>query len=58
MVCFMLVFTQSIVPRFRLCPKDKSVLITGCDTGFGLMLAKRLDQIGMHVFAGNTVALV
>ena len=31
---------------------DKSVFITGCDTGFGNLLAKRLDRLGMHVFAG------
>ncbi|XP_060073990.1 retinol dehydrogenase 16-like [Ylistrum balloti] len=28
------------------------VFITGCDTGFGNMLAKRLDSLGMNVFAG------
>nr|AAG44849.1 microsomal retinol dehydrogenase [Branchiostoma lanceolatum] len=31
---------------------DKSVLITGCDTGFGNLLARRLDQLGLRVFAG------
>ena len=31
---------------------DKFVFITGCDTGFGNILAKRLDQLGVHVFAG------
>eukprot|EP00058_Branchiostoma_floridae_P020055 XP_002605545.1 retinol dehydrogenase, retinaldehyde reductase [Branchiostoma floridae] len=31
---------------------DKTVLITGCDTGFGNLLAKRLDQLGLRVFAG------
>ncbi|XP_078579917.1 retinol dehydrogenase 16-like [Branchiostoma floridae x Branchiostoma japonicum] len=30
---------------------DKTVLITGCDTGFGNLLAKRLDQLGLRVFA-------
>lgn len=30
----------------------KSVLITGCDTGFGHHLAKRLDGHGYDVFAG------
>ena len=53
LVCFVGIFLQSIIPRFRLNPRDKSVLITGCDTGFGLELAKRLDNIGMHVFAGK-----
>ncbi|XP_034959772.1 retinol dehydrogenase 5 isoform X1 [Zootoca vivipara] len=32
--------------------KDKYVFITGCDTGFGNMLAKRLDKKGFHVLAG------
>lgn len=27
-------------------------MITGCDTGFGNMLAKRLDKDGVKVFAG------
>ena len=30
----------------------KYVLITGCDTGFGNMLAKRLDKKGIPVIAG------
>ncbi|KAK7494966.1 hypothetical protein BaRGS_00013845 [Batillaria attramentaria] len=30
----------------------KHVLITGCDTGFGNLLAKRLDGLGFNVFAG------
>nr|KAG5705196.1 hypothetical protein BaRGS_011222 [Batillaria attramentaria] len=29
----------------------KHVLITGCDTGFGNLLAKRLDDMGFNVFA-------
>ena len=28
------------------------VFITGCDTGFGYLAAKRLDAIGCHVIAG------
>lgn len=31
---------------------SKYVFITGCDTGFGNLLAKMLDAKGMHVFAG------
>ncbi|XP_033727384.1 dehydrogenase/reductase SDR family member 9-like isoform X1 [Pecten maximus] len=31
---------------------DKYVFITGCDSGFGNLLAKRLDYRGMNVFAG------
>ena len=31
---------------------DKHIFITGCDSGFGHRLAKRLDLLGCHVFAG------
>ncbi|CAJ0918165.1 unnamed protein product, partial [Ranitomeya imitator] len=31
---------------------DKHVFITGCDTGFGNLLAKRLNRKGFHVLAG------
>ena len=31
---------------------DRHIFITGCDTGFGCELAKRLDLLGCHVFAG------
>ncbi|XP_069757550.1 11-beta-hydroxysteroid dehydrogenase type 2-like isoform X1 [Narcine bancroftii] len=34
-----------------LSPQGKTVLITGCDSGFGLALAKRLHSLGFHVFA-------
>lgn len=30
----------------------RSVMITGCDTGFGNILAKDLDSLGIKVFAG------
>ena len=42
-----------LLPRGRLDPQGKGVLITGCDTGFGLLLAKRLHEIGMTVYAGK-----
>ena len=32
--------------------RDKYVMITGCDTGFGNLLARTLDGLGMRVFAG------
>ncbi|XP_029967013.1 retinol dehydrogenase 7 [Salarias fasciatus] len=32
--------------------EDKYVYITGCDTGFGNLLARRLDQLGFRVIAG------
>ncbi|CAL1274927.1 unnamed protein product [Larinioides sclopetarius] len=31
--------------------ENRAVFITGCDTGFGHALAKRLDSKGFHVFA-------
>jgi len=36
--------------------EDKAVLITGCDTGFGLVLAKHLHSLGFRVFAGCLLA--
>ena len=32
--------------------EKKAVLITGCDSGFGYELAKKLDSQGLQVFAG------
>ena len=31
--------------------ESRYILITGCDTGFGNLIAKRLDKLGCHVFA-------
>lgn len=31
---------------------ERYILVTGCDSGFGLEIAKRLDTLGCHVFAG------
>ena len=31
---------------------SKYVFITGCDSGFGNLLAKKLDEMGIYVFAG------
>ncbi|XP_070567761.1 D-beta-hydroxybutyrate dehydrogenase, mitochondrial-like [Ptychodera flava] len=39
-------------PRERLPIDNKSVLVTGCDTGFGLALAKHLHSLGFFVYAG------
>ncbi|XP_021353493.1 D-beta-hydroxybutyrate dehydrogenase, mitochondrial-like isoform X2 [Mizuhopecten yessoensis] len=38
--------------RSRLIIAGKAVLITGCDTGFGFHIAKRLDDMGFTVYAG------
>jgi len=31
---------------------DRYIFVTGCDSGFGHEVAKRLDSLGCHVFAG------
>nr|CAD7410348.1 unnamed protein product [Timema cristinae] len=43
----------NLAPR-RLLPglRERAVFITGCSSGFGLQLAKRLDAIGVTVYAG------
>ncbi|KAM7415208.1 hypothetical protein PAMA_019838 [Pampus argenteus] len=39
--------------RVRLLPlQGRAVLVTGCDSGFGHALAKRLSEMGVQVFAG------
>ena len=44
--CLLVQFIEST------CESDfRYVLITGCDTGFGNLIAKKLDQRGCHVFA-------
>ncbi|CAH1787935.1 unnamed protein product [Owenia fusiformis] len=45
-------FVHSILPASHLPVGSKSVLITGCDSGFGHALALTLDSIGIKVFAG------
>lgn len=47
--CF---FVYSILPASHLPVGNKAVLVTGCDSGFGHALVKKLDSIGMRVFAG------
>lgn len=42
-----ILFSGALVPNLR----DRHVLITGCDTGFGNELAVRLDALGVCVFA-------
>ena len=31
--------------------KEKYILVTGCDSGFGQLLVQRLDMLGFNVFA-------
>ncbi|XP_015929694.2 retinol dehydrogenase 7 [Parasteatoda tepidariorum] len=45
-------FIDNALPRFRATSAKKAVFITGCDRGFGLLLARRLDSLGFKVFAG------
>ncbi|KAI4898456.1 hypothetical protein NFI96_011937 [Prochilodus magdalenae] len=50
----LLLLAQALSPRGRgMCAGfERAVLITGCDSGFGYQLAKTLDSMGFHVFAG------
>ncbi|XP_053209294.1 estradiol 17-beta-dehydrogenase 2-like [Panonychus citri] len=41
-----------VIPKEMIDAKNKAVLITGCDTGFGNKLAQRLAHYGFYVFAG------
>ena len=41
----------SIIRQYRVDPVGKSVLITGCDSGFGFLLAKNLKSEGCDVIA-------
>ena len=52
--CLAIAYYLGIFPQqpARLEPRNKAVLVTGCDTGFGHALAAKLDNIGFNVFAG------
>lgn len=39
------------MPKLRIRPANHAVLITGCDTGFGNLLARKLDKAGWKVYA-------
>lgn len=39
------------MPKLRIKPEKHAVLITGCDTGFGNLLARKLDKAGFKVLA-------
>ncbi|CAC5413874.1 HSD17B2 [Mytilus coruscus] len=48
-MCCLVIY--SILPASHLPVGNKAVLVTGCDSGFGNSLVKKLDSIGMRVFA-------
>ncbi|XP_072016832.1 retinol dehydrogenase 16-like [Amphiura filiformis] len=47
-VVFLLMWT---LDKIKLNPQNRYILITGCDSGFGNVLARNLDKKGCHVFA-------
>lgn len=49
LACFLVYW---ILPASQYSAKDKIVLVTGCDSGFGYAIVKNLDSIGMKVLAG------
>lgn len=52
-ICALLTYLlRSMICKARNDVGTKAVLITGCDTGIGHELAKHLDALGFHVFAG------
>lgn len=46
------IFKSKFLPKTFISPVKKCVLITGCDSGFGNLIASRLDAYGFKVFAG------
>ena len=52
LLCFVGALYSRWAGRKRLSPiAGKCVLVTGCSTGFGRALARRLDGLGVRVFA-------
>ncbi|GIY58708.1 hypothetical protein CEXT_36871 [Caerostris extrusa] len=45
-------FCRQCFAQVPVSSSNKAVFITGCDKGFGQMLARRLDGMGYKVFAG------
>jgi len=43
---------RRLLPQTFVSPSRKCVLVTGCDSGFGNLVARRLDNYGFKVFAG------
>lgn len=49
--CLAVYLAWRLIPRSNVEIKDKYVLITGCDSGFGRKTAIRLDEMGVRVIA-------
>jgi 3-hydroxybutyrate dehydrogenase len=49
LICCASVF---VLDKIKVDPKGKAILITGCDTGFGNAIARKLHELGCTVFAG------
>ncbi len=47
-----LFIASKLIPRSRINSCGKAVFISGCDTGFGHLLAVKLDKLEYRVFAG------
>lgn len=46
-------YVMSVLGRQRIdAIESRYIFITGCDTGFGHLAAKRFDKLGCHVIAG------
>ena len=48
---FAIYVINRLIPRSKVNIKEKFVLITGCDSGFGRETAIRLDKMGVRVLA-------
>ena len=48
---FAIYVVKRLIPRSKVDIKEKFVLITGCDSGFGRETAIRLDKMGARVLA-------
>lgn len=43
---------RRVLPRNFVTPAKRLVLVTGCDSGFGNLVARKLERYGFEVFAG------
>lgn len=51
-VLFVLLRWAWKIPRPRKGTSNKTVFISGCDSGMGHRMARRFDEMGMYIFAG------